>query len=84
MTYKIPEIPKNATRIVLNLNFAESRMDKVLMEALRNQSTYPTLKIISRSALKDLFAQGKITIKGQIARPSSAVAKGETFVDILS
>ena len=42
-----------------------------------------SLKIISRGALKDLFNESKIMIKGQRAKSSSAIAKGITYVDIL-
>jgi hypothetical protein len=79
----VPTIVPNATRIILNLDYAESRMDTVLLTALKNQSEHMDLKHISRGALKVLFTSGKILIKGQKARPSSALAKGTTYVDIL-
>lgn len=79
----IPAQPAKSHRIVLNLNYRESRMDNILLEALRNQDENASLKIISRAALKDLFNKGKIQIKGQTARSSSALAKGVTYVDIL-
>ncbi len=79
----IPAKPAKSHRVVLNLNYRESRMDNVLLEALRNQDENASLKIISRGALKDLFTNGKIQIKGQRAKSSSALAKGVTYVDIL-
>lgn len=79
----VPEKPAKSHRVVLNLNYRESRMDNVLLEALRNQDENASLKIISRGALKDLFTNGKIQIKGQRAKSSSALAKGVTYVDIL-
>lgn len=76
-------IPDTAFRVTLNLDFAESRMDNVLLNALRVQTENEKLKAISRSGLKDLFNQKKILIKGQRAKSSSALAKGTTYVDIL-
>jgi len=73
----------NAYRITLNLEFAESRMDNILLNALRAQEENPRLKAISRAALKDLFTNKKIMIKGQRAKSNSALAKGVTYVDIL-
>jgi hypothetical protein len=58
-------------------------MDNVLLAALRAQNENTKLKEISRSALKELFNQKKILIKGQRAKSSSALAKGVTYVDIL-
>jgi hypothetical protein len=79
----VPPRPEKSFRIVLNLNYRADRMDNVLMEALKNQSENPSLKIISRGALKELFTKGKIEIKGQRAKSNSAIAKGITYVDIL-
>lgn len=79
----IPARPAKSARIILNLNYGESRMDNVLLNACRAQEENPNLKIISRGALKELFTQGKVLIKGQRARSSSALAKGVTYVDIL-
>ena len=70
-------------RIALTLDFAESRIDNVLLNALREQNENEALKILSRSALKELFSEKKIIIKGQRAKSSSAIAKGTTYVDIL-
>lgn len=80
---KIPERPANSFRIVLNLEYPESRMDNVLLNALREQDENETLKNISRGALKELFNQKKIMIKGQRAKSNSSLAKGITYVDIL-
>jgi 23S rRNA-/tRNA-specific pseudouridylate synthase len=79
----IPPQPQNSFRIVLELEYPESRMDNVLLNALREQNENEKLKNISRSALKDLFNQKKILIKGQRAKSNSALAKGTTYVDIL-
>jgi hypothetical protein len=82
-TYNIPVRPPKSARIILNLNYAENRMDNILLKALREQEDNANLKIISRGALKVLFNEGKILIKGQRAKSSSALAKGTTYVDIL-
>lgn len=81
--YPEPPRPPKSFRVVLNLNYRESRMDNVLLAALHAQSENASLKIISRGALKDLFTKSKIEIKGQRAKSSSALAKGITYVDIL-
>ncbi len=79
----VPALIPNAFRLTLNLDYAETRMDNVLLAALRAQNENTKLKEISRSALKELFNQKKILIKGQRAKSSSALAKGVTYVDIL-
>jgi hypothetical protein len=79
----IPERPDNSFRIILNLDYPESRMDNILLNALRNQSENLSLKNISRAALKELFNNKKILIKGQRAKSNSSLAKGVTYVDIL-
>jgi len=79
----VPEKPANSFRIVLTLEFPESRMDSVLLDALKTQNENLTLKNISRGALKDLFNQKRILIKGQRAKSNSSQAKGITYVDIL-
>jgi len=79
----IPPQTKNSFRIVLELNSSEKRLDSILLQALRVQNENINLKNISRVAFKDLFKNGKIMIKGQIAKTSSSLAKGTTFVDIL-
>jgi 23S rRNA-/tRNA-specific pseudouridylate synthase len=75
--------PAHSFRIELKLDYPESRMDNVLLNALREQNENEKLKNISRSALKELFTNKKILIKGQRAKSSSALAKGSTFVDLL-
>jgi hypothetical protein len=79
----VPEKPANAFRIALTLEYPDSRMDNVLLAALRKQNDNLELKNISRAALKDLFANKKIEIKGQRAKSNSGLAKGTTYVDIL-
>lgn len=78
-----PQKPSNSFRIALNLNYPEARMDNVLLNALREQDENMTLKHISRGALKELFSEKRILIKGQRAKSNSALAKGTTYVDIL-
>lgn len=79
----VPPLVKNAFRIALDLNKAQKRLDTVLLQALRDQDENINLKHISRMTFKDLFKDGKILIKGQKAKTSSAVAKGVTYVDII-
>lgn len=79
----IPSQPPHSFRIAITLDHAESRMDNVLLNALRDQDENEVLKGISRTLLKDLFSQKRIMIKGQRAKSSSALAKGTTYVDIL-
>ncbi len=83
MTNPIPAQPKNSFRITLELNRSEKRLDSALLKALKEQNENLDLREISRTTYKTLFNEGKIQIKGQIARPSSAIAKGTTYVDIL-
>jgi 23S rRNA-/tRNA-specific pseudouridylate synthase len=83
MSDNIPAKPAHAFRIKLSLDFPEDRMDNILLDALRNQDQNLLLKNISRSALKSLFNEKQILIKGQRAKSNSALAKGETYVDIL-
>ncbi len=78
-----PAQPENSFRIALNLEHAESRMDNVLLTALRAQDENEKLKAVSRAGLKDLFGKKQILIKGQRAKSSSALARGTTYVDIL-
>jgi hypothetical protein len=80
---QIPPLPKNAFRVVLELSERRSRLDAVLLQVIRDQDRNDELKRISRSAFKKLFNEKKILIKGQSATPSSALAKGTTYVDIL-
>jgi hypothetical protein len=79
----VPPRPPKSTRIVLELVRSEKRLDNVLLAALREQNENPMLKLISRVDFKELFNSGKVTIKGQRARPSSGLAAGTTYVDIL-
>lgn len=79
----IPKKPANSFRITLDLYRAEKRLDTVLLQAIKQQNENLDLQEISRTKFKELFTSGKIQIKGQNARPSSAVAKGITYVDIL-
>lgn len=79
----IPPRPPHSIRITLDLPSRQDRMDNVLLKALHEQCENPLLKNMSRTALKALFKDGKILIKGQRATQSSALAKGITYVDIL-
>jgi len=79
----VPEQPAGSFRITLNLEQPESRMDNVLLNALRDQDENERLKAMSRSGLKELFNQKKIFIKGQRAKSNSSLAKGITYVDII-
>ncbi|MGZ3691381.1 MAG: hypothetical protein ACXVAX_07750 [Pseudobdellovibrio sp.] len=83
MEDRVPPLMKNAFRVVLQLVRAEKRLDNVLLLALREQDDDLNLKHISRTDFKELFTNKKIFIKGQNARPSSSVAKGTTYVDIV-
>ncbi|MDZ4676579.1 MAG: hypothetical protein SGI74_03635 [Oligoflexia bacterium] len=78
-----PPKPQNSFRVTLVLNQSLSRLDQILMEELRKQDRNSELKNISRAKFKDLFKNNKIQIKGQTARPSSAISRGTTYVDIL-
>jgi hypothetical protein len=79
----IPIQPANSTRITLSLVRSEKRLDTALLKAIKEQNDNLNLREISRTAFKELFNSGKIQIKGQRAKPSSALAKGITYVDIL-
>ena len=83
MTEHIPQRPPNSFRITLQLNKSEHRLDVILLNAIKNQNANLTLREISRSTFKDLFKNGKIQIKGQNAKPSSSIAAGITYIDIL-
>jgi len=78
----IPEQPPNSVRVVLELPYSESRLDSVLMRVLREHPNL-NLRNISRAQFKQLFKEKKILIKNQPASPSSSLAKGTTYVDIL-
>ena len=79
----IPPQPAKSFRIVLELNRSEKRLDTVLLAAIKAQNEDLNLREITRTKYKELFNSGKILIKGQNATPSSSVAKGITYVDIL-
>lgn len=83
MENNIPPKMSNAFRIAISSDMGEPRLDNVLLNALRDQSENPTLKVISRGLLKTLFAEKKIFIKGQNAKPSSSIARGTTYIDIV-
>lgn len=83
MTDFVPAKPPQSFRVILNLNTRASRLDNLLLAALKEQKEDLNFRIITRQALKNLFLEGRVQIKGQIARPSSGVAKGTTYVDIL-
>jgi len=78
-----PPVPKSAFRVTLILNAAKRRLDQVLLEELRKQNQSLALRNISRGEFKELFKKKRIKIKGQNATPSSALAQGTTYVDIL-
>jgi hypothetical protein len=83
MNSTIPAQPANSTRITLNLENPESRMDNVLLNAMREQDENEKLKAVSRTQLKEMFLNKRILIKGQRAKSSSSLARGITYVDIL-
>ncbi len=83
MIDQIPPKPPKSFRIILDLTARVDRMDNTLITALKNQNENLDLRNISRQGLKTLFTEGRIQIKGQRAKPSSALAKGLTYVDIL-
>jgi ribosomal 50S subunit-recycling heat shock protein len=79
----IPPRPAKSFRIILELNRAEKRLDTALLAAIRLVDDNLTLREITRTEFKELFNSGRVLIKGQRAKPSSAVAKGTTYVDLL-
>jgi hypothetical protein len=79
----VPTQPAKSHRIVLDLLVRQKRLDTVLLEALKNQESGAKYQLVTRTQFKDLFKEGRITIKGQRAGPSSALAKGVTYIDIL-
>ena len=82
MQDNIPVQPPNSIRIAIELNKAESRLDAVLLRAIKEHKNL-NLREISRTTYKNMFANGQIQIKGQKARPSSCLDKGITYIDIL-
>jgi hypothetical protein len=83
MSDNIPPRPPKSARIILDLARSEKRLDNVLLKAIREQNDNLNLREISRVGFKELFTSGKILIKGQRAKPSSGIAAGITYVDIL-
>ena len=79
----IPPQPENSFRVTLTLPHKENRLDSVLMEALRAQNKNLDLRNLTRGTFKELFKAKRILIKGQPARPASALSGGTTYVDIL-
>ena len=79
----VPAKPPNSFRVTLELNSAGTRLDSELLKTLRAQKENLDLQNISRTTYKDLFQSGKILIKGQRAKPSSTLARGTTYIDIL-
>lgn len=80
---KIPEQPENSIRIMLELKEKAPRLDTILLAEVKNKVKNLELKHISRAKFKALFDEKRIQIKGQPARPSSSIAKGITYIDIL-
>lgn len=83
MNDRIPPQPPKSFRVIIETHARLSRMDNKLLMVLKEQTENSQLQAISRNALKQLFLNGRIQIKGQQAKPSSAIAKGITYVDIL-
>ncbi len=82
MQDNIPAMPKKAQRVTIELDWPENRLDNILLEKMRMDENVK-LNTISRGGLKKLFLAGKVQIKGQNAKPSSALAKGTTYIDLL-
>lgn len=83
MSTNTPPPVDNAFRVTLTLASGKPRLDQVLIEELRKQSKNLDLKNLSRTGLKDLFKKRRIRIKGQAALPSSSLAQGTTYVDLI-
>ena len=79
---KPPPQPANSFRVKLELT-TRQRIDNVLLAELKRQDDNSALKGISRTAFKQLFKEKRIMLKGQSAVPSSLLATGITYVDIL-
>lgn len=79
----VPPQPPHSFRVILELNSSGVRLDAVLLKSLRDQKENLDLQNITRTTFKTLFQTGKILIKGQRAKPSSTLAKGTTYIDIL-
>jgi hypothetical protein len=78
----VPAPLPGAFRVKLVMNARQPRLDVHLLEALRG-SEHVTLQRISRTQFKRLFDEKKILIKGQPAKPSSSLAAGTTWVDVV-
>ena len=79
----VPEVLPNAYRVILTTASKGTRLDGELLRVLRAQKDHLDLQTISREKFKKLFNEKKILIKGQPAKPSSTLASGVTYVDIL-
>ena len=79
----VPPRPPQSFRVIIELNISGVRLDAVLLKSLRDQKENLDLQNITRTTFKTLFQTGKILIKGQRAKPSSTLAKGTTYIDIL-
>ena len=77
------EKPANCFRVTLELTSPKPRLDTVLIEELRKQKLHLALRNLSRTSLKELFKKKRIRIKGKPAVPSSSLAQGTTFVDLM-
>ncbi|NDC39118.1 MAG: hypothetical protein EBZ48_13910 [Proteobacteria bacterium] len=77
-----PPQPPHSFRVTLGIS-SRQRIDTVLLAELKKQDLNPALKNISRTAYKKLFKEKRILLKGQSAVPSSLLATGITYVDIL-
>lgn len=83
MSDYVPPKPPKSFRIMIEIHRSQDRLDAMLLAALREQKDNLSLQMISRTKFKELFADGKIQIKGQRARPASSLNRGITYVDIL-
>lgn len=79
----VPKLPEGAFRLKLVMNERQPRLDTHLLEALRAQEENLLLKRISRTQFKKMFDEKRVLIKGQPAKPSSSLAAGTTYVDLL-
>jgi hypothetical protein len=79
----VPKQPEGSFRVKLVMNNRQPRLDTHLLEALRGQEDNFLLQRISRTQFKRLFDEKRVIIKGQPAKPSSGLATGTTYVDIL-
>lgn len=79
----IPPRPPKSFRVTIELFKSAKRLDNVLLAALKAQNENLDLREITRTKYKELFTSGRIQIKGQKAGPSSSLAKGITYIDIL-